>query len=115
MELQSIRQKGPETEVRREGTLLDLRRYPRPALEGNRGMNGFSVGDDRLVVLVKSLETNNRFYTLVKPESGIRNADDVQRMAEMGCDAILVGETFCRLPQNERGAKVKEFVRAGRE
>ena len=31
----------------------------------------------------------------------------------MGCDAILVGETFCKLPQAERAAKVKEFVRAG--
>ena len=47
-------------------------------------------------------------------ESGIRNEADVQRMAAMGCDAILVGETFCKLPQKERGAKVREFVEAGR-
>lgn len=47
-------------------------------------------------------------------ESGIRNEEDVQRMAAMGCDAILVGETFCKLPQKERGAKVREFVEAGR-
>lgn len=47
-------------------------------------------------------------------ESGIRNEQDVQRMAAMGCDAILVGETFCKLPQKERGAKVREFVEAGR-
>ena len=47
-------------------------------------------------------------------ESGIRNEQDVQRMAAMGCDAILVGETFCKLPQKERGAKVREFVEASR-
>jgi indole-3-glycerol phosphate synthase len=35
-------------------------------------------------------------------------------MAEMGCDAILVGESFCKLRQPERGAGVKEFVVAGR-
>ena len=34
-------------------------------------------------------------------------------MAMMGCDAILVGETFCKLPQKRRAAKVREFVDAG--
>ena len=46
-------------------------------------------------------------------ESGIRDTDDVTRMAAMGCDAILVGETFCKLPQKERAKKVREFVGAG--
>jgi indole-3-glycerol phosphate synthase len=50
---------------------------------------------------------------VVVGESGIRNTEDVARMAEMGCDAILVGETFCKLPQEQRGAKVREFVVAG--
>lgn len=66
------------------------------------------------------METTARLRALLPPgkvvvgESGIRTADDVRRMAEMGCDAILVGETFCKLRQKERGAKVKEFVEAGR-
>lgn len=47
-------------------------------------------------------------------ESGIRTGDDVATMAQMGCDAILVGETFCRLPHSERASKVTEFVEAGR-
>ncbi len=51
---------------------------------------------------------------VVVGESGIRNGEDVKRMAAMGCDAILVGETFCKLHQRERAAKVKEFVEAGR-
>lgn len=67
------------------------------------------------------METTARLRALLPPgkvvvgESGIRTADDVRRMAEMGCDAILVGETFCKLRQKERGAKVKEFVEAGRQ
>lgn len=47
-------------------------------------------------------------------ESGIKTARDVQAMAEMGCDAILVGETFSRLPQARRERKVRGFVEAGR-
>jgi hypothetical protein len=34
--------------------------------------------DNRQVVLLKSLRTNNRFYTLVEPESGYRNADAIE-------------------------------------
>lgn len=66
------------------------------------------------------IETTGRLRTLLPPgkvvvgESGIRDLADVQRMADMGCDAILVGETFCKLPQKERAAKVSEFVEAGR-
>ncbi len=34
------------------------------------------------MALIKSLTTNNRFYTLVTAESGIRNADTVERIPE---------------------------------
>ena len=50
---------------------------------------------------------------VVVGESGIRTPDDVGKMANMGCDAILIGETFCKLPQSQRAAKVAEFVKAG--
>jgi indole-3-glycerol phosphate synthase len=65
------------------------------------------------------MQTTARLRALLPPgkvvvgESGIRDTNDVRRMAEMGCDAILVGETFCKLPQKERAAKVREFVEAG--
>jgi indole-3-glycerol phosphate synthase len=65
------------------------------------------------------METTARLRALLPPgkvvvgESGIRDANDVRRMAKMGCDAILVGETFCKLPQKERAAKVRELVEAG--
>ena len=66
------------------------------------------------------IETTGRLRALIPAdkilvaESGIRTVDDVRRMGEMGCAAILVGETFCKLPQAERAAKVKECVRAGK-
>lgn len=77
----------------------------------NRDLRTFTV----------DIETTGRLRTLIPTdkvlvgESGIRNTDDVKRMAAMGCDAILVGETFCKLPQWERAAKVKEFVVAGKK
>jgi indole-3-glycerol phosphate synthase len=51
---------------------------------------------------------------VVVAESGIRSTEDVQQMAAIGCEAILVGESFCKLPQAERAAKVRTFVEAGR-
>ena len=78
------------------------------------------VNNRNLKTFEVDIETTGRLRALIPPdkllvsESGIRNADDVRHMAEMGCDAILVGETFCKLPQSERGDKVREFVNAGR-
>lgn len=78
------------------------------------------VNNRNLKTFEVDIETTARLRThlpagrLLVSESGIRNADDVRHMAEMGCDAILVGETFCKLPQAERADKVREFVKAGR-
>jgi indole-3-glycerol phosphate synthase len=78
------------------------------------------VNNRNLKTFEVDIETTARLRALIPPgkplvsESGIRTAEDVRRMGEMGCDAILVGETFCKLPQAERGDKVREFVRAGR-
>ena len=77
------------------------------------------VNNRNLKTFAVDIETTGRLRALIPTdkilvaESGIRSADDVRRMGEMGCTAILVGETFCKLPQAERAAKVKEFVRAG--
>ncbi|MCC6446171.1 MAG: hypothetical protein IT210_22305 [Armatimonadetes bacterium] len=38
--------------------------------------------DNRQVVLLKSRFTNNRFYTLVSPESGLKNADTIEDFPE---------------------------------
>jgi hypothetical protein len=49
-----------------------------------------SPNNGRRVALIKSLETNNRFYALVEADSGIRNADAVERIP----DDLLVGIAY---------------------
>lgn len=77
------------------------------------------VNNRNLKTFQVDIETTGRLRALIPPgkvlvgESGIREVADVLRMAEMGCDAILVGETFCKLPQEERGDVVADFVQAG--
>ncbi len=46
--------------------------------------------DNRRVALIKSVATNNRFYALVRPESGIRNADTVETIP----DDLLLGIAY---------------------
>jgi indole-3-glycerol phosphate synthase len=88
------------------------------ALKSEAQMIG--VNNRNLKTFEVDIETTGRLRALIPSdkllvsESGIRDADDVRHMGEMGCDAILVGETFCKLPQAERGDKVREFVHAGR-
>jgi indole-3-glycerol phosphate synthase len=83
------------------------------------GAQIIGVNNRNLKTFAVDIATTGRLRPLIPAdkilvaESGIRVADDVRRMGEMGCAAILVGETFCKLPQAERAAKVKEFVRAG--
>ncbi len=78
------------------------------------------VNNRNLKTFQVDIETTGRLRALIPPskllvgESGIRDTADVQRMTDMGCDAILVGETFCKLPQEQRGGAVAEFVQAGR-
>jgi indole-3-glycerol phosphate synthase len=50
---------------------------------------------------------------LVVAESGIRSADDVRRLRDMGVDAILVGETLVRADPAERAALVRALATAG--
>ena len=75
----------------------------------NRDLKTFQV-DINITARLRKLIPDGK---VLVGESGIRNEDDVRQMAAMGCDAILVGETFCKLPQRERAAKVAEFVAAG--
>lgn len=76
----------------------------------NRDLKTFVVDIENTARLRAKIPANK----VVVGESGIRNNEDVRKMAEMGCDAILVGETFCKLPQRQRGVQVEEFVKAGR-
>ena len=84
------------------------------------GAEIIGVNNRNLKTFVVDIETTARLREqipadkIVVGESGIRNAADVKRMAEMGCDAILVGESFCKLRQSQRSTQVSEFVRAGK-
>jgi indole-3-glycerol phosphate synthase len=79
------------------------------------------VNNRNLKTFEVDIETTGRLRALIPSdkvlvgESGIRNAEDVQRMVAMGCNAILVGESFCKMPQAQRGEAVAEFVAAGRQ
>jgi hypothetical protein len=53
-------------------------------------MTMFAKEDSRRVALIKSLATNNRFYALIAPERGIRNADTVERIP----DDLLLGIAY---------------------
>ena len=46
-------------------------------------------------------------------ESGIHGPDDVRRLAAMGVDAMLVGESLVAARPEERLGKVRELARAG--
>jgi indole-3-glycerol phosphate synthase len=76
----------------------------------NRNLRTFEV----------DIETTARLRRLIPAgkvlvaESGIRTTDDVAHIAQIGCDAILAGETFCKLRQHERAAAVQSFAQAGR-
>ena len=84
------------------------------------GAQIIGVNNRDLKTFEVDIETTARLRALIPAdkilvgESGIRTVEDVARMAEMGCDAILVGESFCKLPQRERGGTVRKFVMAGR-
>jgi indole-3-glycerol phosphate synthase len=76
----------------------------------NRDLTTFTVDIENTARLRERIPADK----VVVGESGISSVEDVRAMADMGCDAILVGETFCKLPQRERASKVRKFVAAGR-
>lgn len=72
----------------------------------NRDLRTFTVNIENTSRLRAQIPAGK----VVVGESGIKTPDDVRKMADMGCDAILIGETFCKLPQEKRAEKVAEFV-----
>lgn len=66
------------------------------------------------------LATTARLRPLIPPEvivvaeSGLNSAEEVGRLREQGVDAVLVGETFVKAAGDERAARVRSFVQAGR-
>lgn len=85
--------------------VLPLR--PRVVGINNRDLRDFSVDLTRFERLHSQLPDD---ITAVA-ESGIQTAADVRRLAEMGADAVLVGEALVTAP--DVGTKVRELVAGG--
>jgi len=60
----------------------------------NRDLRTFVTDLEHSISLAAKLPEG----TLLVSESGIRTHDDVRRLQEAGCGAILVGETLMRSP-----------------
>ncbi len=69
----------------------------------NRDLRTFSVDTNNSAHL-RELVPRDRIFV---SESGIQTAEDVQRLREIGVDAVLVGETLMRAP--DKRAKLDEL------
>ena len=81
---------------------------PRVVGINNRNLQTFEVDFENTARLRKLIPED----LVVVAESGIKSGEDVQRMADIGVDAILVGESLVR--SKDPFAATKELVRAGR-
>jgi indole-3-glycerol phosphate synthase len=76
------------------------------------------INNRDLTRMVTDLETTAKLRPLVPAgvtlvsESGIRTADDIARLARLGVDAALIGESLVTAP--DAGALLRDFIRAGR-
>ena len=84
------------------------------------GARVLGINNRDLATFQVDLQTTDRLRRLVPgdrivvSESGIHTPDDVRRLADMGVDAMLVGESLVTARPDERLAKVRSLVRAGR-
>lgn len=74
----------------------------------NRNLQTFEVDFDNTARLRELVPAG----VLIVGESGIKGAEDVRRMANLGIDAVLVGETLVKSKDVYQAAR--ELVRAGR-
>ena len=69
----------------------------------NRNLHDFTVDTDNSRRLRRLIPPDILFVS----ESGVKNAEDVQRLREIGADAVLVGETLMRA--EDKAAKLLEL------
>ena len=69
----------------------------------NRNLKDFSVDTDNSRRLRELIPPDVLFVS----ESGVRSAEDVARLREIGADAVLIGETLMRAP--DKKAKLAEL------
>lgn len=88
--------------------MLALEERPRIIGVNNRNLQTFKVDFANTARLRKMIPDD----LVVVGESGLKTADDVRHMRDIGVDAILVGETLVK--SKDTFAKAREFVQAGR-
>ena len=81
---------------------------PRIVGVNNRNLQTFAVDFENTARLRQQIPAE----IVTVGESGLKTAVDVHKMAQIGVDAILVGETLVK--SKDVSKKVAEFVRAGR-
>lgn len=59
----------------------------------NRNLKNFNVSFEKLERLVSRAKSGGAF---IVSESGVKNAEDIRKIRELGCSAVLIGETFMR-------------------
>lgn len=69
----------------------------------NRNLKDFSVDTDNSRRLRELIPANVLFVS----ESGVKNADDIAKIREIGADAVLIGETLMRA--TDKKAKLNEL------
>lgn len=69
----------------------------------NRNLKDFSVDTENSARLRRLIPRDVLFVS----ESGVRNADDVSKLREIGADAVLIGETLMRA--TDKKAKLAEL------
>lgn len=69
----------------------------------NRNLNDFSVDPNNSLSLRAAVPPDVLFVS----ESGVKSAEDVARLREIGADAVLIGETLMRAP--DKKAKLAEL------
>ncbi len=83
------------------------------------GAKVIGINNRDLRTFTVDLGVSERLRPLIPPdivvvsESGIHTPDDVRRLAAMGVDAMLVGESLVRARPETRAQKVKALVQAG--
>ena len=69
----------------------------------NRNLKDFTVDTDNTKRLIDLIPDDTVFVS----ESGIKTADDVRKLRELGADAVLIGETLMRA--DDKKAKLEEL------
>ena len=59
----------------------------------NRNLKNFNVSFEKLERLVTYAKSGGAF---IISESGVKTPEDIKKIRELGCSAVLIGETFMR-------------------